>query len=91
MAAVLPLRAASCATSAIISTVTVPSDEGVISAVKVMLSAVCRFPAVPLPTVMSEAMNPVTASLNVTVIPIGETLVGSEAAEVMLTVGAVPS
>ena len=44
-------------------------------------------PAVPLVTVMSPAINPVTASLKVIVTRIGKVLVGLGAVDVIVTVG----
>ena len=64
-AALLPRPSASWATSAATSTVTSPLADGVIRAVYTEPEP-DRF-AVPLPTVTSEASNPVTASEKVTV------------------------
>ena len=50
-----------------------------------------KLPTVPLLAVMSPAVKPKTASLNVTVTGIGEVLVGSDVAEVVETVGATVS
>ena len=67
-AAVLPLPAASVATSAATSTVTAPSAVGVISAVNaVSPSDPVKDEAVPLPTVMSPTTNPFTGSRKVIV------------------------
>jgi len=75
------------ATPAAISTVTAPSAEGVIFAVNTVLSLVCRLPAAPLPTVISESVNPVTASLNVMVTGMGLAFVGLVLPDVIVTVG----
>ncbi len=87
-AASLSLPAASCAAPAGMSTVTCPSPLGVMSTVYWEAETAVKLPAVPLPTVRSFTSKPVTASLKVMVIGIGEVLVGSEAVVVMETVGA---
>ncbi len=80
----------STAAPAAISTVTSPSADGVMSAVYV-LPEPRRFPAVPLPTVISPSSNPVISSLKVIVTGMGEVFVGLAAVEEIATVGAVAS
>ena len=85
----LPLPAASVAVFAATSTVTVPVDAGVISAVKVVSPFMpVKAAAVPLPTVISPTMKSFTASLKVKVAVNGPVLVD---AAVIVTVGAVLS
>ncbi len=73
------------------STVTRPSPSGVMSAVYWEAETAVKLPAVPLPTTRSFTSNPLTDSLKVIVMGMGEVLVGFEAVVVMEAVGAVAS
>ena len=84
------LVAASCATAVGTSTVTAPSNVGVIKAVYSNALTVVNELIVPLPTTMSDAVNPVTSSLKVIVVVKG-TFVVPLAVDVMTTSGFVPS
>ena len=86
----LPLFAASSATPAATSTVTTPSAAGVISAVYTLPAVVAvNAEAAPLPTVMSPATKPVTASEKVNLAVKGALLVTGTPE--IATVGAVLS
>ena len=82
--------AASCAALAAMSMVTIPSAAGVTAKLYVSPLPV-KAPTEPFVTFTSLLIKSVTASLKVTVIGIGEALVGSWAVEVISTVGAVVS
>ena len=86
----LSLPAASWALPADTFTVNVPSADGVISAVYVVPEP-AKLLSVPLPTETSPDTNPVTGSLKVIVIAMGELLVGLVSVLVILTVGFVAS
>ena len=86
----MPLPAASWAAFAAISTVTAPSAVGVKLKVN-ELSDPEKPLRVLLVTVTSEESNPVTISLNFTVMGIVVALVGDDSLEVMVMVGAVLS
>ena len=90
VAAVLLFDAVSWAALPAMSTVTVPCPVGVRSKVYVVPEPE-TVPAVPFPTTTSLESNPVTDSLKVAVIGIGEVFVGEVAVEVRVTVGATPS
>jgi len=85
--AMLPFAAASTAELAATLTVTAPSAAGVMFAVYTLLFP-AKLPTLPLVTMMSPAVNPVTFSLKVIVIGKGERFVGSVDVEVIVVVGA---
>ena len=86
----LALPAGSVAMLPAIETSTSPSPDGVIEAVYEEPLPL-KDPAVPLVTVRSPTVNPVTVSLNVIVMGIGETLVVEVVEELSDMVGAVRS
>ena len=90
MDTIFPLVAASVATSAANSTVTIPSTKGVIIEVYSLALTIVSNPAVPFPTVISPASKPITSSLKVNV-TINGALVGSATEEDTTTVGLVAS
>jgi hypothetical protein len=90
VAAVLPLPAVSLAPPVGTSTVTLPSSDGVIVAVY-DAPLPLKLATEPFPTVRSPDVNPVTDSLNVIVIGIGDVFVGLLAELETVTVGAVVS
>ena len=86
VAAVLSSPKASCATPASTSMLTVPSPDGVISAVYVVPEP-AKLPADPLVTSISPTTKPVTDSLKVIVTENGEELVGLLAPVVIVVEG----
>ena len=85
--AALSLLAASAALDAPTETETTPSTIGVISTVYTVLLTATKFEALPFVSVRSPTTKPVTASLNVIVIGIGDTIVELPAVVVTFTVG----
>jgi len=74
-------------TSAGISTVQTPSENGVKSNVKTILSAVEKFPIVPPDTTISVSIKSTTSALNSIVIGMGFWYVGLAAPDVIVAIG----
>ena len=86
----MPFDATSVATSAATLTVIVPSLEGVTSTVYVAPEP-SKLDVEPPVTTISPMASPVTDSPNVMSITIGDAFVGSDSADEIVVVGAMPS